>query len=275
MRSRKGQPLLLDRFNRKIDYLRISVTDRCNLRCVYCMPEGGVPLIPRNEIMTFEEICDVARVAVSMGMERIRLTGGEPLIRRNVVGLVSMLAAIEGVRDLAMSTNGILLEEFALMLADAGLHRVNVSLDTLDPRRYAQITGGGDIVRVLRGIEAAREAGLDPVKLNCVIRKSSKEPDAMQVARYAAENGLIVRFIRQMELSSGTFWIVEGGTGGNCERCNRLRLTSNGMIKPCLFSDIMFSVRELGIREAIEQAIAAKPERGVKSENHRFYNIGG
>ncbi len=266
---------MLDRFNRRIDYLRISVTDRCNLRCVYCMPEGGVPLIPREEIMSFEEMRDVARVAVEMGMERIRITGGEPLIRRNIVELVSMLAAIEGVRDLAMTTNGILLEEFSLMIADAGLHRVNVSLDTLDPKRYAQLTGGGDIVRVLLGIEAAQEAGLNPVKLNCVIRESSDEPDAIQVTRYAAENGLIVRFIRQMELARGTFWIVEGGTGGNCEQCNRLRLTSNGMIKPCLFSDVVFSVRELGIREAIERAIAAKPERGIKSENHSFYNIGG
>jgi cyclic pyranopterin phosphate synthase len=161
------------------------------------------------------------------------------------------------------------------MLADAGLHRVNISLDTLDPERYAQLTGGGDITRVLAGIEAAREAGLTPIKLNCVIEESSDEPDARQVARFAEERGLIVRFIRKMELAKGTFWIVEGGRGGNCAICNRLRLTSNGMIKPCLFSDIVFSVRELGAGEAIRRALEVKPERGIRSENHQFYNVGG
>lgn len=266
---------MYDRFNRKIDYLRISVTDRCNLRCIYCMPAGGVKLIPREEILSFEEIRDAASIAVEMGMERIRLTGGEPLIRRDIVDLVSMIARIENLRDFAMTTNGVLLEEFAFMLADAGLHRVNISLDTLDPDRYKQITGGGDIERVLAGIDAAREAGLNPIKLNCVITESADEPDARQVARFGAEKGLIVRFIRQMDIAKGTFWIVQGGTGGNCSLCNRLRLTSNGMIKPCLFSDIAFSVRELGVREAIERALAAKPERGIRSENHQFYNVGG
>jgi cyclic pyranopterin phosphate synthase len=234
-----------------------------------------VPLIPRDEILSFEEILEVAGTAVDMGVERIRLTGGEPLVRRDVVGLVSMLAGIDGIRDLAMTTNGLLLEPFARPLARAGLHRVNVSLDTMDAARYERLTGGGDITNVLAGIEAAREAGLAPIKLNCVIRKSADEPDARQVARFAEENGLIARFIRQMELSSGTFWVVQGGTGGNCPKCNRLRLTSNGMIKPCLFSDIVFSVRELGAREAIERALEAKPERGVRSENHSFYNVGG
>ncbi|KPL14742.1 radical SAM protein [candidate division WOR_3 bacterium SM1_77] len=266
---------MLDRFNRRIYYLRISVTDRCNLRCVYCMPTEGVSLIPRHEILSFEEICEVATTAVEMGMDRIRLTGGEPLVRRNIVDLVSMIAEIEGVRDLAMTTNGVLLEEFAKPLVEAGLRRVNISLDTMDADRYAYLTGGGDIRRVLAGIEAAKKAGLTPIKLNCVVRESSDEPDAQQVAQFADQNGLIVRFIRQMNIAEGTFWVVQGGTGGNCAQCNRLRLTSNGMIKPCLFNDIMFSVRELGIRDAIERAVEAKPERGIKSVNHTFYNVGG
>ncbi|UCF04023.1 MAG: radical SAM protein [bacterium] len=266
---------MFDRFNRKIDYLRISVTDRCNLRCAYCMPEGGVTLIPRSEILSLEEIYEVAETAVEMGLDRIRLTGGEPLIRRNIIHLVSMIAGIKGVRDFAMTTNGVLLQEYAKPLADVGLHRINVSLDTFDPERYRLITGGGDIRNVLAGIEAALKAGLDPIKLNCVIQKSYDEPDARDVARFAERNGLIVRFIRQMELAQGTFWIVQGGTGGNCARCNRLRLTSNGMIKPCLFSDLMFSIKELGIPEAIERAVEAKPERGMKSVNHEFYNVGG
>jgi cyclic pyranopterin phosphate synthase len=266
---------MYDRYNRRIDYLRISVTDRCNLRCIYCMPEGSVPLIPREEILSFEEIYEVARTAVDMGVSKIRLTGGEPLVRCNIVDLVSMLADIDGVNDFAMTTNGVLLKAFARPLARAGLHRVNVSLDTLDADRYTRLTGGGDIADVLAGIEAARGAGLTPIKLNCVVRESADEPDARQVARFAEENGYFARYIRQMELSSGTFSVVLGGRGGDCPTCNRLRLTSNGMIKPCLFSDIVFSVRELGIREAIERALEAKPERGVKSENHSFYNVGG
>jgi cyclic pyranopterin phosphate synthase len=239
------------------------------------MPKEGVRWIPHDEILSYEEMYTVASVAVSMGMERIRLTGGEPLVRRNVLDLVSMIAAVEGLRDFAMTTNGSLLEEYAGSLAEAGLRRINISLDTLDAYRYEQLTGGGDIRDVLAGIEAAQEAGLRPIKLNCVIRESPDEPDARQVARFAHERGLIVRFIRQMELAKGTFWIVQGGTGGNCSLCNRLRLTSNGMIKPCLFSDIGFSVRELGAREAIERGLAAKPERGIRSENHSFYNVGG
>ncbi len=266
---------MFDRFNRKIDYLRISVTDRCNLRCIYCMPAGGVKLIPREQILSFEEIRDAASTAVEMGIERIRLTGGEPLIRRDIVDLVSMISGVRNLRDFSMTTNGVLLEEFAIMLADAGLHRVNISLDTLDPSRYEQLTGGGDIERVLSGIDAAKEAGLTPIKLNCVITESPDEPDARQVARFAREKDLIVRYIRQMDIAKGVFWIVQGGTGGNCSLCNRLRLTSDGMIKPCLFSDIAFSVRELGVREAIGRALEAKPERGDRSENHQFYNVGG
>jgi cyclic pyranopterin phosphate synthase len=239
------------------------------------MPDGGVKLIPRSEILSLEEIHEVAVTAVEMGMHRIRLTGGEPLIRRNIVHLVSMIAGITGIRDFAMTTNGVLLQEYAQPLADVGLHRINISLDTLDPERYRLITGGGDIRNVLAGIEAAQAAGLDPIKLNCVIQSSPEEPDARQVARFAGENGLVIRFIKQMELAQGTFWIVQGGTGGNCARCNRLRLTSNGMIKPCLFNDLMFSIKELGIRGAIERAVEMKPERGMKSVNHEFYNVGG
>lgn len=256
---------MFDRFNRKIDYLRISVTDKCDLRCVYCMPEEGVPPLRHEELLSFEEIAAVVREAAALGMSKIRITGGEPLVRRGIVTLVSMLAGIEGIRDLAMTTNGIRLGAFAQPLADAGLHRVNVSLDALDPVRYAKITRGGDIARVIEGIAAAREAGLAPIKLNCVVRESPEEPDARAVAAFGAAHGLDVRFIRRMNLADGRFTQVIGGSGGDCRRCNRLRVTCDGMVRPCLFNDLKFSVRELGAREAILRAVAAKPASGEKS----------
>ncbi len=266
---------MTDRFGRTINYLRISVTDRCNLRCQYCMPEGPTALIPREEILSFEEIVEVAEIAVDMGFIKVRLTGGEPLVRRGIAKLVAMLARIEGIEDLAMSTNGILLSDYADALAAAGLHRVNISLDSMDPQRYAEITGGGDLQRVLAGIEAAGEAGLVPIKLNCVVAESSDEPDARAVAGFARDNGLEVRFIHQMDFATGTFSVVEGGRGGDCPRCNRVRLSSEGMVRPCLFSDLAFSVRELGPAEALRQAIRHKPKAGLPCTHKRMNSIGG
>lgn len=253
---------MLDSFHRPITYLRISVTDKCDLRCVYCMPAQGIPLLQHEELLSFEEITEVARAAAAMGITKLRLTGGEPLVRRGIVTLVSMLATIEGIRDLAMTTNGQQLARFARDLADAGLQRVNVSLDALVPERYAEITRGGDVRNVLTGIERARDAGLGPIKLNCVIGDSPEEPDARDVAAYGRAEGLEVRFIRRMNLSAGTFSKVIGGEGGDCAHCNRLRLSCDGNIRPCLFSNLGFSVRELGAARAIEAGVGAKPERG-------------
>ncbi len=265
---------MFDRFNRQIDYLRISVTDKCNLRCIYCMPKNGVPIIRHEDVLRFEEIADVAKTAVELGVTKVRVTGGEPLVRRGIATLIGMLSAIEGIADFGMTTNATRLAEFARPLAEAGLHRVNVSLDAIDPGRYAAITRGGDVQTVLDGIRAAREAGLDPVKLNCVIQETPDEPDARAVAAYAAEEGFEVRFIRRMNLEIGDFSIVVGGTGGDCARCNRLRLSCDGMIRPCLFNDLRFSVRALGPREAILQALASKPLCGETSQS-RFNTIGG
>lgn len=266
---------MYDSFNRRLNYLRISVTDRCNLNCHYCRPEGAVPLLPAREILAFEEIAAVARVAVEMGVDKIRLTGGEPLLRRNVLQLIEQLSAIEAVVDLSLTTNGVLLEQFATSLKGAGLQRVNVSLDTVNTAEFYRVTGGGNLNQVIAGIRAARAAGLLPVKLNCVVENSSAEPAARQVAKFARTEGLEIRFIRRMNIEQGKFWIVEGGSGGDCERCNRLRLTSNGIIHPCLFSDIGFSVRELGAREALARATAAKPESGQVGARHLFSRIGG
>jgi len=189
--------------------------------------------------------------------------------------LVAMLAKVEGIEDLAMSTNGILLGDYADALAAAGLHRVNVSLDSMEPQRYAEITGGGDLQRVLAGINAARQAGLVPIKLNCVVTESSAEPDALAVARFARENGLEARFIHMMDLATGRFSVVEGGAGGDCPRCNRVRLSSDGMVRPCLFSDLTFSVRELGAAGALEQAILEKPAAGKPCTHNWMHGIGG
>lgn len=265
---------MFDRFNRRIDYLRISVTDKCNLRCIYCLPKEGVPLIRHEDVLRFEEIVEVTKTAIEMGVTKVRVTGGEPLVRRGIVTLVRMLADLDGIADFGMTTNGTLLAEFASPLATAGLRRVNVSLDAIDPARYSAITRGGDVQAVFAGIQAARNAGLNPVKLNCVIHKSPGEPDAQAVAAYAAAEDLEIRFIPRMNLATGDFAIVVGGTGGDCPRCNRLRLSCDGMVRPCLFSNVRFSVRELGPGEAIRRALFHKPERGTTSEA-MFHSIGG
>ena len=266
---------MFDSYNRQINYLRISVTDRCNLRCRYCMPEEGISLKQHSDILSFDEIIAVVEIAVKLGINKIRLTGGEPLVRKDIVRLVSMIAAVDGVDDLAMTTNGILLGQLAAPLKEAGLKRVNISLDTLNPVKFAHLTRGGDLAVVLKGVDAAMDAGFDPVKINCVVFKSSDEEDARQVREYCRMKKLQPRFIRQMNLKTGEFSIVEGGTGGDCSRCNRLRLTADGMVKPCLFDDHEFSIRTLGIEKALMAALHSKPEVGCMSRTGEFYNIGG
>lgn len=266
---------MFDCYNRKISYLRISITDRCNLRCLYCMTEEGIPLISHSRIMHYEEIAEVVRQAVSLGIDKVRITGGEPLVRKGVETLVTMIASIPGIRDFGMTTNGILLESFAAILKDAGLHRVNVSLDAIDPHRYSELTRGGDVTQVLRGIDAAKKAGLVPVKINCVVQNSPGEKDASEVKEYCLANDLEIRYIRQMSLDQGCFTTVDGGDGGDCSRCSRLRMTANGKIKPCLFNDIEFDIHELGIREALLKAVNRKPEKGSVNTVNSFQNIGG
>lgn len=266
---------MLDRFNRNINYLRISVTDRCNLRCTYCMPEDGVTMLSHTEILNFDEIVDFVEVAVSFGINKIRITGGEPLVRRGIVDLVRMIAKIDGIDDLSMTTNAILMKQFAQPLWEAGLHRINISLDTIDTEKFKSITRGGNINDVFDGLAEAKRVGFNPIKINCVIEKSSSEPDALAVKEYAKAQGFEVRFIPMMKLDKGIFGQVEGGEGGNCAACNRLRLTANGQVKPCLFSDLGYSVRELGAKAAIEMAIGLKPESGTSNQNGKFYNIGG
>ena len=266
---------MLDRFNRKINYLRISVTDRCNLRCKYCMPEEGVKLFSHEEIIKYEEIIEFVKVAVGFGIDKVRITGGEPLIRKNISGLINSLSKISGINDLSITTNGILLSEQAQQLADSGLQRINISLDTTDSAKYKELTRGGDIKKVFEGIEAVKKTKLNPIKINCVIEKSVDELDAQLVKKYCKENNLEVRYIHRMNLFSGNYSVVEGGIGGSCVDCNRLRLSSNAILYPCLFNDLSFDIRKLGYENALKQAIEAKPECGTSSEKNKFYFLGG
>jgi cyclic pyranopterin phosphate synthase len=266
---------VLDRFNRSLNYLRISVTDRCNLRCRYCMPEEGIRLLRHDEILSFDEIADFTKHAVDFGITKVRITGGEPLVRRGIVTLVEMLSSINGIKDLSMTTNGVLLKEFASQLKVAGLQRINISLDTVDSEKFALITRTGSLQDVFQGIEAAQSAGLNPVKINCVIKESKEEEEARAVTEFCRQNKLEIRYIRQMDLVNGHFSKVDGGTGGDCANCNRLRLTSNGKLKPCLFNDIGFDIRELGYEKALSLAAENKPECGSRNNTGAFYNIGG
>ena len=196
---------LIDGFSRVHDNLRISVTDRCNIRCFYCMPETDVKFVDRGEILDFEEIERFVRVAVGLGIRKLRITGGEPLVRRDLPVLVRRLAAIRGIEDMALTTNGVLLKEFAQPLFDAGLHRLNVHIDTLDRARFHQITRRDDLGRVLDGLAAAKQAGFK-IKLNAVAVKNLVEEDIVPLARYARENGFEVRYIEFMPLDAQNLW---------------------------------------------------------------------
>jgi cyclic pyranopterin phosphate synthase len=198
--------MLTDSFGRIHDNLRISVTDRCNIRCFYCMPEHDVQFVSRSEILDFEEIERFVRIAVTLGVNKLRVTGGEPLVRRDLPVLISRLASIPGIRDLALTTNGVLLPELAAPLYDAGLRRINVHIDTLDRERFQQITRRDDLHKVLAGLEACKRLGYTRIKLNAVAVKNLVEPDIVPLARYARENGFEVRYIEFMPLDAQNLW---------------------------------------------------------------------
>jgi cyclic pyranopterin phosphate synthase len=239
------------------------------------MPAEGIKLLDHKDILRFEEIVEFVKIAVNKGIDKIRITGGEPLVRKGVVSFVHEVSQIKGIKDLSMTSNGILLEEFAQPLKEAGLQRINISLDTIDPARYYELTRGGDINKVMKGIAAAKSAGLMPIKINCVINESSDEPDAKGVKEFCSKQNIEVRFIHRMNLTKGHFSIVEGGTGGNCAMCNKLRLSSDGKLRPCLFNDIAINIREQGFEKAFDIAVSQKPECGTASSQNKFNEIGG
>jgi len=299
----------LDAYNRPISYLRISVTDRCNLRCIYCMPQEGAPWRPHEEIMRYEEIETIVRAAAELGISKVRLTGGEPLVRLDIVDLVRKIARIPGIDDLAMTTNGVLLARYAEELAQAGLQRVNISLDTLDAERFRRITRRGALADVLAGIEAAREAGLEPIKINTVVIRGMNDDEVVDLAAKTLEAGWWnIRFIELMPVGNGglmteaweekvvtaqeirerieaalgepepakmsvgggpaRYYRLPGAKGTIgfitpisehfCYKCNRLRLTADGQLRPCLLSDY-----EIDLRTPLRQGADAEQIKGL------------
>jgi len=333
---------LVDPFQRSITYLRISITDRCNLRCVYCMPEAGIKFVPRQEILTLEEIARIVRIAAGMGLRRVRLTGGEPLVRNGITQLVRWIAETPGIEDISLTTNGMVLATYAEELARAGLKRVNVSLDTLRADRFREITRHGDLAAVYEGIAAARAAGLSPIKINVVVMRDVNDDEAADIARTTLEEDWEVRFIelmpfmdeqetcikdtslvlgfvptqevrRQIEASLGPLEPAATKSGGGpaqyfrlpgakgligfispltehqfCASCNRMRLTAEGQIRPCLLTDHEVDLKETlrsggsddDLRARILLALETKPDAhhlwdGNRPKWRKMIQIGG
>lgn len=269
-----------DRFGRTIDYLRVSVTDRCQLRCAYCAPPGRLRRDEAGEILSGEEIAAFVAAAAAMGFRKVRLTGGEPLLRPDVAGLVRMLARIPGIEDLALTTNGVLLEGRAAELKAAGLHRVNVSLDSLDPGRYAAVTGGGELGAVIAGIDEAIRVGLTPLKINCVILDGVNDGETGSLREFGRERGAEVRFIQRMKVNAPKPRREEhlhASRPPDCAACSRLRLAADGTLRPCLLSDIALSLRSFGAdhSRAIEEAVSRKPECGGRLSEQTMITVGG
>jgi len=265
---------MFDRYDRCVTYLRISVTDKCNLRCRYCMPPEGVPLRHHTDFLSFEQITAVARAAVGLGVRKIRLTGGEPLVKRDVARLVRMLAGIEGLERLAMTTNAVLLPALARPLREAGLDSLNISLDTLDAERYRFLTRGGRVEDALCGIEAARREGF-PVKINMVVLEDTVAQEIERMRQFCGERGMQLQLINRFRLGE-----EKGDSYGfdrppPCERCNRIRLMADGMLKPCLHSDREIKVDFSRLEECLREAAFAKPQRGGVCRNRAMSQIGG
>jgi len=323
---------LVDSWQRQINYLRISVTDQCNLNCVYCS-EGSRLNLPRREILSDEEIQRLVQVAASMGINKVRLTGGEPLLRPDLSKLVRMLSQIEGIDDISLTTNSILLSKYAIELKEAGLKRVNVSLDTLRGDRFKSITGGNKLGEVLAGIEAAHRAGLEPVKINMVVLRGINDDEILDFAQKSLNPGWHVRFIEFMPFgmpgtevsqmvstreiqerlqslgklephtdktgngparyyrfpgASGTIGFISAMTEHFCDTCNRLRLTADGQLRPCLLDDDEVNLKEAlrhganteALKQLIQQAVASKREQhhlneGLAPGRRPMYQIGG
>ncbi|MEE9542569.1 MAG: GTP 3',8-cyclase MoaA [Thermodesulfobacteriota bacterium] len=201
----RDKSVMKDRFERRIKYLRVSLTDRCNFKCTYCRPETAESMC-HGDLLTFEEVLKVVTLMVGLGINKVRLTGGEPLVRKNADRLVKMIADIDGIDDLAMTTNAVFLDRYARPLKEAGLDRVNISLDTLDPKRFKELTCGGELKEVLRGIDAAVEAGLTPLKLNTVVMRGFNDLELPAIIDFAAKRNFTVRFIEFMPMSNGLDW---------------------------------------------------------------------
>ncbi len=313
LEAKRSSEGMRDGFGRRIEYLRISVTDKCNLRCVYCMPPEGLPWLKRDELLSYEEIAAVVRVMAGMGLRRLRITGGEPLVRRDLADLVAMLTAIPGIEDIALSTNAVLLDEHAEALRKSGVSRVNVSLDSLKPERIdALARRDGSHEGILRGLAAAERVGFDPIKVNTVVLRGRNDDELEDFARITIERPWHVRFIEVMPVGEnlgisaeeyvpamemlervrgigeiepvpgppgngpatyfrfpgacGTVGVITPMSHNYCERCNRMRLTADGRLRPCLFGNIETPLREAlragePIEPLVRRTLEIKPER--------------
>jgi len=240
------------------------------------MPPEGVLLKTHEDILRLEEIIEIAKYALSIGFTKIRLTGGEPLVRKNIIYLVEQIAKLPGLQDFGITTNGQLLKDYASDLKQVGLQRINISLDSLDPEKYQEITCGGDIAKVFQGIQASHKAGLQPVKLNVVLIPGFNDNERAAFLNFGKAHNIKVRFIHKMNLHSGQRNGVDGDTTvGQCQYCNRLRLTCDGALKSCLFSAEKINIRETGIEQAFAKALQTKPKYGIKNEAELMYQIGG
>ncbi|MDR0841226.1 MAG: GTP 3',8-cyclase MoaA [Christensenellaceae bacterium] len=293
-----------DDFAREIRYLRLSVTDLCNYRCQYCMPPQGIQKQAHGSILSVEECIEMARAAVALGIDKIRITGGEPLVRRGILDICRGIGALPGLKELCLTTNGALLQKFALPLLDAGVQRLNISLDTLRPDRFAAITRGGDLNAVRAGLDAAREAGFTNIKLNTVLIGGFNVDEIADFIQITREIPLQVRFIELMPLGecaqweaarfvpadavltacpaltlegqsgvsalyrvpgyAGTVGLIRPLSGSFCHLCNRIRITADGKLKPCLHSALEIPLRSLQgaqLEEAMRAGILRKPRQ--------------
>ena len=294
---------MIDRLGRDITYLRISLTDKCNLRCRYCMPEEGVCKRSHHEMMTEDEVVHAVEVAASLGIHKIRLTGGEPLVKRNIVSICRRVAAVEGIREVCLTTNGVLLPQLGKQLRQAGVNRLNLSLDTLNPEKYAYITRIGKLEQFRAGLEAALEAGFDKIKINAVLIGGFNDDEIEDLAGLTLRYPVDMRFIELMPIQDhdefgqeayvpysrvleklpeavempwdggvaklyrlpgamGNIGLISPISAHFCGECNRLRLTADGKLKPCLHAPDEYSIKGLdkaGIREVFEKAIWNKP----------------
>ena len=310
-----------DRYARNITYLRLSVTDLCSLRCRYCMPAGGVPKRDRRDVCSLEELVEITQAAVDCGVRKVRLTGGEPLVRRGILDICRGISAISEVEELCLTTNGAALSQLAKPLREAGVDRLNVSLDTLRPDRYAYMTRAGRLEDAFRGLEAAAEAGFTGTKLNVVLMKGFNEDEIPDFVSLARRYPIEVRFIELMPIGEGgtaqflpaqavpdacpelcpiegsgvarryrspggrgTVGLIEPMSHRFCESCDRIRVTADGKLKPCLHSNQEIPLRGLhgeALRQAIREGAAAKPERHHMNETGRseagrnMHQIGG
>lgn len=315
-----------DSFAREITYLRLSVTERCNLRCRYCMPEDGVCKKSHDEMLTEDEMIRAVEAAASLGIWKLRITGGEPLVKKNILSICRRAAAVEGIREVCLTTNGTLLPQLAKPLREAGVDRLNISLDTLDPEKYAYITRRGSLADALRGIEAAFDAGFERLKINAVLIGGFNDGEIADLANLTMRYPVDVRFIELMPMTDseefgpnayvpgeavletlpeakpagsdggvaalyklpgaqGKIGLISAVSQHFCASCNRIRLTADGKLKPCLHSAQEYSIKGLGYDEMLEtmrQAIQAKPACHVplsareRSEAGRSMNqIGG